>query len=56
MDSRWDRATFIAVDRDKDQALRHVLFAIQDIQEEKEKELETVRENERRQEIAVYPG
>ena len=40
VDSRWDRATFIAVDRDKNQALRHVLFAIQDVQEEKEKELE----------------
>ena len=40
VDSRWDRATFIAVDRDKNQALRHVLFAVQDVQEEKEKELE----------------
>jgi len=37
---RWNRATFIAVDRDKDKVPWHVLFAGQDIQEEKEQELE----------------
>ncbi|MCI1734256.1 MAG: PocR ligand-binding domain-containing protein [Bacilli bacterium] len=37
----WCRATFIPVDSTKDGQLLHVLFVIQKIQEEKEKELKT---------------
>ena len=39
-DSGWCRALFIAVDREDDGSVSHAIFALQHIQEEKEKELE----------------